>query len=240
MTAVLAAREHWCRPGERILWLRKGELKDLPHDVAGLDARGRPRKGLATRALKAVGKGAAFAVAAPLAVAAEAMSEIPDERDVPIPRFHPWVVGPGPDCVAATTIRPWHGRSLPGWEDVPGYWVLTPARLAWLTTPEALAKLAKGEKGFMGNMAHLAGGIAADIAVGTFEMITKSPAGKPVELPELVSGFEFDQAQIASIQPVWRDQKTPVLRATLAADGSGFDFPLSGPHDPMLRFTNGS
>ncbi|GAB2819825.1 hypothetical protein [Lentzea nigeriaca] len=244
MTAVLSVREHWCRPGERILWLREGQLKELPYDVPGLDRKGNPQRGLAARAARAVGVGAAMVALAPVSLAAAVSFDQQPERYVPEPTFEPQVFGPAPECAAVTAVRPWHGRSLPGWSTVPGWWVLTPARLAWLTTPDALAQLAKGQKSFMGNVAHLAGsatvGLASGLAVGAFEVVTGGSNGKPVELPEVVTGFEFDRGQLASVQPVWRDEKTPVLRAVLAVDGSGFDFPLNGPHDPMLRFTNGS
>lgn len=234
MTAVLAARQHWCLPGERILWLREHNGMHTKYDVDGLDEKGNPKRGVMSRALRATALGVVgVAAAIDLAVDDDNYADGVETRSTPV---RMWVIGGGPDCLAAQAARPWTHRDLPGWQWLPAWWVLTPGRFAFLTTTEAVAALRKGEKSLVGNVVKLAGEVAVSLATMA---AAEYPAGKPVELPEVVSGFEFDRAQIASIGPTMRQEsrkeQVPVLRVSLV-DGSGFDLEVRG---DLLRFTNG-
>ncbi|GLZ35440.1 hypothetical protein Lesp02_76270 [Lentzea sp. NBRC 105346] len=234
MTAVLAARQHWCRQGERILWMREHSSYQTKYDVDGLDEKGNPRKSMVSRALRATAIGVVGTVAAIDYLASD--DDAGSEGGATTAPIRTWIFGSGPDCLAARAARPWTHRNLPGWVGVPGWWTLTPGRFAFLTTAEAVAELAKGEKGLLGNAAHLTAGVAmafVEVAKGEY------PAGKPVEFPEMVPAFEFDRNQISGIGPVVREEsrkdKPTVLRVSLV-DGSGFDLEARG---DILRFTSG-
>lgn len=233
MSVVLAARQHWCRPGERILWLRRCYHNEALYDVDGLDEKGEPQKGAVSRALRATGRGVLGAAM----VFEEAVGEAPDDGQVRdagrLPKL--WVVGPSPDCLAVQLARPRLNRSLPGWSGFDSWFVLTPARFAWLTTPGALAQLAEGELSFRENMGRFASGFVSGESVS---FPSSYPDGRPVEFPEVVSGFEFSRDQIAGVGQVVqevRKQRVPALRVSFV-DGSGFDFEVRG---DMVRFTSG-
>lgn len=237
MTAVLAARQHWCRPGERVLWMREHSSYHTKYDVDGLDEKGNPQRGVMSRALRATALGVVGVAAAIDYYGGDDSGTSYDDGVLSSSPVRTWIVGGAPDCLAAQAARPWTHRDLPGWQSLPGWWTLTPTRFAFLTTTEAVAELGKGQKSLVGNVARLAGEVA--VAVATVAA-AEYPAGRPVELPEVVSGFEFDRAQLAGVAPVLRQEsrkdQVPVLRVSLV-DGSGFDLELRG---DMLRFTNGS
>jgi hypothetical protein len=238
MTAILSARKYWCEPGEPILWASTESIHDCEYAVEGLERDGDPKRGWGTKALRAAGKGA-LTVAAVVATATDDGAGSDGGSGNAGPRFADVLVfGPGPDCLAASVIRPWHKKQLPGWSDVEGLWVLTPQRLAWLVAVEMSERLArqdeKGKPGFTGNLVRATASLATGIAVESVKMIGNIgdfPAGKPVELPEVTAGIEISREQFRSVEVVSPATGTGThsLRLTFA-DGSGFAF--SAGRDP--------
>ncbi|MET0233194.1 MAG: hypothetical protein ABW224_01005 [Kibdelosporangium sp.] len=208
MTAILSARKYWCQPGEPILFAMTQAIHNAEYAVEGLERDGTPKRGLAMKALRAVGRG--VLTTADLVYSATGDTSSDDRRENSGPKFADVLVsGPDPDCFAAGLLRPWHKQQLPGWEDIEGTWVLTPRRLGWLVPAGLSDKLArqeeKGKPGFTNNLVRATVSLAADVAVGTVKMIGDIgdyPAGKPVELPEVTAGIEIPREQFRSFDVV--------------------------------------
>ncbi|ALG08768.1 hypothetical protein [Kibdelosporangium phytohabitans] len=230
MTVVLSAREHWCRPGEKILFLWSSKLDKPRFEVEGLEPNGDPKRNVLSKALGAVGRGAAtVALGAVDAVMAATDDNYGDEGDNPSgPEFlNMLITGPGPDCMSVRAVQPWRRRQLPGWEDIHGTWVLTAQRLAWLVDSAVVRRLAeqeeKGKPGLTGNLVRAVAGIAVDAARSFAD---DHPAGKPVLFPEVEAGVEIPREALRSVDILFGlvgrlGEHEPCYLQVVLADGSG-------------------
>lgn len=231
MTVVLSARAHWCRPGEKILFLWNSKLDKPKYEVEGLEPNGDPKRNVLSKALGAVGRGAGRVV---LGTVDAIMTATNDNNfddggsEGPSgPEFLDMLVfGPGPECMAVQAIQPWRRKQLPGWEDIHGTWVLTPQRLAWLVDSEIVRKLAdqeeKGKPGLTNNLVRATAGLVVDVAKA---FVDDHPAGKPVEFRAVEAGVEIPREALRSVSVVDRGLGMGELESCylqiVLADGSG-------------------
>ncbi|WP_026425107.1 hypothetical protein [Actinokineospora inagensis] len=105
-------------------------LHNARYSVPGLRDNGDPQRGLASRAIRAVGRGV-LSVADELIDATDG-EMVDDGPDNGSKHARTRVFGQSPDCLAVTAIRPWHNKTIASLTEISGCWVLTPRRLAWL------------------------------------------------------------------------------------------------------------
>ena len=228
MTDVLAIRRQWCRPGEPILWCVRSTLR-YRFEVTGLDANGNPERGWGSRAVRGVGGAVGGGI---LSVVDAAMDGDDDGSDYP-PGF---LTGPAPDCAAVREFA----RVPASAKD--GFWVLTPHRLARLTTRFPVEADEEDGSWLGGAMRFGKGALKFAREVG--DIVTSKPEhepGVPVPVPDVSEHAVIDRSLLAGFEAYQRKlgrayltSKAWYLRIRFT-DGSAMEISPNYGGDPVQR-----
>ncbi|SDN18365.1 hypothetical protein [Allokutzneria albata] len=213
---ALAIREHWCRPGERILRCIQTQYRVF--DVPGLDSRGEPPPTIREKAK--VGAVGALVFGAALAFGGDGDNNgdehSADPNRVVVPDMY--VVGADSDCRAVEIVR-----QLP---DRKGWWVFTPARIGWLAEVPSFLE----EKAPLLNVAVGFGKLFVDAAKSftTDTGLLKYQPGKAIEIAPMECHIELPPSDIARVTTVFRGTPNPNTNRPYVRiefhDGSGLEF----------------
>ncbi|GIG68443.1 hypothetical protein [Phytomonospora endophytica] len=207
---VLALRETWCRPDEKILWCCDGAKPRF--DVPGVNPDGSTGKG--QKRLET-----AFAVA-------DLLSGEPDsDTGVPTPK----VIASG---TSANTEAP---RLAYAAAAEPGLWVLTTQRFAYVApVPDPTPPPAPQQRGLLGKLRSQAENVRSFVSGGPAYV-----PGEPVPVRAQRSVFELHSGQVTATGPsVWKRPRfhdlEPVFDSFVFADRSMLSF-FAGPGEGRIQ-----
>lgn len=191
LDGVLAIRQSWCLPDEDVLLC--AESRSIGFDVAGLDAQGRPDRGVGGRAFKALGFAAARG-----------------RRDRGLSLPYLVVFGPSAAAEAPTACADLGG---PG----PVWCVLTPLRLAWV---RAVEDRPEPDRSVLGQVRGLPK-IAREIPVGRGAYPAHRPV-ETADVWSAAEVPSARIASVTTAEREYATRHVHVLRVALV-DGSGVD-----------------